>query len=55
MRMNKEIKAYNTKQSFEEKKICNILAAEIDSGLPEAESKIWPSCVVFRWKPDCWI
>lgn len=41
MRMNKEIKAYNTKQSFEEKKICNILAAEIDSGLPEAESKIW--------------
>ena len=41
MRMNKEIKAYNTKQSFEEKKICNILASEIDSGLPEAESKIW--------------
>lgn len=39
--MNKEIKAYNTKQSFEEKKICNILASEIDSGLPEAESKIW--------------
>ena len=39
--INKEIKAYNTKQSFEEKKICNILAAEIDSGLPEAESKIW--------------
>jgi len=39
--MNKEIKAYNTKQSPEDKKICNILASEIDSGLPEAESKIW--------------
>ena len=39
--MNKEIKAYNSKQVPEEKKICNILAAEIDSGLPEAESKIW--------------
>jgi hypothetical protein len=39
--MNKEIKAYNNKQSPEEKKICNILAAEIDRGLPEAESKIW--------------
>jgi hypothetical protein len=39
--MNKEIKAYNGKQSSEDKKICNILAAEIDLGLPEAESKIW--------------
>lgn len=39
--MNKEIKAYNNKQSVEDKKICNILAAEIDSSLSEAESKIW--------------
>lgn len=39
--MNKEIKAYNSKQSPEEKKICNILAEEINSGLPEAENKIW--------------
>ena len=39
--MNKEIKVYNTRQSPEEKKICNILASEINSGLPEAESKIW--------------
>jgi hypothetical protein len=39
--MNKEIKAYNTKQSPEDKKICNILAAEIDNSLSEAESKIW--------------
>ena len=39
--MNKEIKEYNSKQTPEEKKICNLLASEIDSGLPEAESKIW--------------
>jgi hypothetical protein len=39
--MNKEIKAYNNKQTPDEKKICNILAAEIDRNLPEAESKIW--------------
>ncbi len=41
MSMNKEIKAYNNKQTPEDKKICNILAAEIDRSLPEAESKIW--------------
>lgn len=41
--MNKEIKEYNSKLSKEEKKICNILAAEIDSGLPDAENKIWHS------------
>ena len=39
--MNKEIKAYNSKLSPEDKKICNILAEEIDRGLPEAENKIW--------------
>ncbi len=39
--MNKEIKAYNSKQSPEDKKICSILAAEIDSKMPEAENKIW--------------
>ena len=39
--MNKEIKAYNNKQTSEDKKICNILAEEIDRGLPEAENKIW--------------
>jgi hypothetical protein len=39
--MNKEIKAYNNTQTPEDKKICNILAAEIDRGLPEAENKIW--------------
>lgn len=39
--MNKEINAYNNKQSAEDKKICNSLAEEIDSNLPEAERKIW--------------
>ena len=41
--MNKEIKSYNNKQTPEEKKICNLLAAEITNGLPEAENKIWHS------------
>ena len=39
--MNKEIKAYNDKQTSGDKKICNILATEIDRGLREAENKIW--------------
>jgi hypothetical protein len=39
--MNKDIKAYNNAQSTEEKKICNMLATEIDTHLPEAENKIW--------------
>lgn len=41
--MNKEIKAYNTKQTAEDKNICNLLAEEIDSNLKEDESKIWHS------------
>jgi len=41
--MNKEIKSYNNKQTSEEKKICNILATEIDSSLFEVENKIWHS------------
>ena len=39
--MNKEIKAYNNKLSPKDKKICNILAEEIDHGLSEGENKIW--------------
>ncbi len=41
--MNKEIKAYNNKQTPKEKRICNTLAEEIDSNLKDAESKIWHS------------
>ncbi len=39
--MNKDIQAYNEKQTEEEKEICDVLYREISSGLPEAENKIW--------------
>jgi hypothetical protein len=39
--MNKEIRSYNSKQSAGDKEICNTLAAEIDTHLPEAESRVW--------------
>jgi len=39
--MNKEIRTYNNSQSTQNKKICTLLAQEIDSNLPEAENKIW--------------
>ena len=39
--MHKDIKAYNTAQSAEDKKICNLLAVEISRNLPKAENKIW--------------
>lgn len=39
--MNPEIQAYNDRQSMADKAICGLLAATIDGGLTEAESKIW--------------
>ena len=39
--MNKDIRAYNDSQSASDKNICNLLAKEISSNLPEAENKIW--------------
>ena len=39
--MNKDIQAYNNSQSAADKKICNQLANEINSGLSKAENKIW--------------
>ncbi len=39
--MNPEIQTWNNKQSEEDQAICNLLAKEIDRGLPEAENKIW--------------
>jgi hypothetical protein len=39
--MHKEIKSYNDKQSAGDKSIMDLLARTIDTGLPEAESKIW--------------
>ncbi|HRE10632.1 MAG TPA: DUF1801 domain-containing protein [Ignavibacteria bacterium] len=39
--MSAEIKSYNSKQSVNDKKICKILAEEIDKNLKGAENKIW--------------
>ena len=39
--MNPDVTEYNNKQTLEEKQICDILAAEINRYLPEAENKIW--------------
>lgn len=39
--MNKEVQAYNDAQSANDKEICNLLAAEIDHNLTDAENKIW--------------
>lgn len=39
--MHNDIQTYNTKQSDTDKAICDLLAHEIDRGLPKAESKIW--------------
>jgi hypothetical protein len=39
--ISKEILAYNNYLPAEEKAICKMLAEEINSGLPEAENKIW--------------
>lgn len=39
--MNKDIQSYNKYQRPADKEICNLLAKEIDKGLPDAENKIW--------------
>lgn len=39
--MHQDIQSYNNNQSPEEKVICDLLAKEIDAGLPDAENKIW--------------
>lgn len=39
--MNNEIQAYNNSQSPKDKAICELLDKEINSNLPDAESKIW--------------
>ena len=41
--MNKEIKAYNDRQTSDDKEICDRLATLIENGMTEAESKIWHS------------
>jgi hypothetical protein len=39
--VNETIQAYNDAQSASDKSICDVLAQEINRGLPKAESKIW--------------
>ncbi|HEX5624963.1 MAG TPA: DUF1801 domain-containing protein, partial [Saprospiraceae bacterium] len=39
--MNPDIQSYNDRQSPEDQLICNLLAREINTHLPEAENKIW--------------
>ena len=39
--MNADINAYSAKQDLSDREICDLLAAEIDKRLPEAQSKIW--------------
>ena len=39
--MNKDIQAYNDALESEDKKICDAIMQEINSGLPDAEQKIW--------------
>jgi len=39
--MNTDIKTYHSKQTAEDKKICNLLHKEICTHLPKAENKVW--------------
>jgi hypothetical protein len=39
--MNSDITSYNEAQEGEHRAICELLAAEISKGLPEAENKVW--------------
>lgn len=39
--MNKDIKAYNQAQESDNKKICELLAKEIQANLKSTENKIW--------------
>ena len=45
--MNSDIQAYNDKQEFPEKVICDQLAQEIHTALPKAENKIWHGAPVW--------
>jgi hypothetical protein len=50
--MNPEIRQYNETRDSSDKDICNVLAAEIDRGLPGAESKIWHAHPVWFETPQ---
>jgi hypothetical protein len=50
--MHADIQLYNTNLNSEDKIICDILVREIDSSLPEAESKIWHAHPVWFIESD---
>ncbi len=39
--MHSDTRKYNATQAPDDRRICNLLAREIDRGLPEAENRIW--------------
>jgi hypothetical protein len=45
--MNSDITSYNEAQEGERRAICELLAAEISKGLPEAENKVWHGAPVW--------
>lgn len=45
--MNKDVQTYNSSQEDDRKMICDQLAAEIQRGLPKAESKVWHGAPVW--------
>lgn len=45
--MNDDIKAYNKRQTEDRKLICELLATEIQTCLPEAENKVWHGAPVW--------
>lgn len=45
--MNKDVQAFNSALPDDRKVICELLAHEIQNGLPQAESKIWHGAPVW--------
>lgn len=45
--MNPDVRTYNQAQTASDQEICDLLAQEIDSNLPEAENKIWHAIPVW--------
>lgn len=45
--MNKDITAFNEAQEISRRKICELLAREIQQELPDAENKIWHGAPVW--------
>lgn len=48
--MNPEILKFNEKQEPNHKKICDVLAEEIDRHLPGSESELWHAHPMKAWE-----